>query len=115
MEENNNLTNTTPQTEGKTVFCHKCGTECLDTDTFCKGCGTRLKSVEQDDNDDTVRCPNCGSANVQFVTYQASSNFDKGDACCGYLLCGPIGLLFGAKDKTEAKTVRKCKKCEHEF
>ena len=67
------------------------------------------------DDDDVVRCPKCGSKNVEFVTYQASSNFDKGDACCGYLMCGPIGLLCGAKDKTTAKTVRKCKKCGHEF
>ncbi len=66
-------------------------------------------------NDDIVCCPNCGSSQIEFVTYQASSNFDAGDACCGYFLCGPLGLLCGAKKKTEAKTVRKCKKCGKEF
>ena len=95
------------------VFCHKCGTKNLKSHLYCESCGTQLHS--SDCLEDVVRCPKCGSSNVEFVTYQASSNFDKGDACCGYLLCGPIGLLFGAKDKTEAKTVRKCKKCGHEF
>jgi len=97
--------------EPKTVFCHKCGAKNLATNKTCESCGATLVT----ENDDVIRCPKCGSTNVEFVTYQASSNFDKSDACCGYLLCGPIGLLCGAKDKTPAKTVRKCKKCGHEF
>ncbi len=72
-----------------------------------------LDNKEQEE--DVVRCPVCGSQNVELVTYQSSSNFDKKDACCGYLLCGPIGLLCGAKDKTEVRIVRKCKKCGKEF
>ena len=96
-----------------TIFCPKCGTKNLSSNNFCQKCGEKLHKVKEDD--DTVRCPKCGSKNVEFVTYQSSSNFDKNDACCGYLLCGPVGLLAGAKDKTEARTVRKCKKCGHEF
>lgn len=65
--------------------------------------------------DDEVRCPKCGSKQVEFVTYQSSQNFSKSNACCGVLLCGPIGALFGVGPKTEGKTVRKCKKCGHEF
>ena len=72
------------------------------------------KSQEEDD-DDVVRCPRCGSKNVEFVTYQANQGFSAEDACCGYMLCGPLGLLCGTKEKEEAKTVRKCKKCCHEF
>ena len=62
-----------------------------------------------------ITCPQCGSDDIHFVTTQASQNFDKKDACCGYLLCGPLGLLCGVKDKTESKTVRKCMKCNREF
>lgn len=115
MEENKGLDSAISENsaEGEPVFCHKCGTLHTTNDKFCKNCGTSLKNTEQED--DVVRCPKCGSKNVEFVTYQASSNFDKEDACCGYLLCGPIGLLCGAKDQTEARTVRKCKKCGEEF
>ncbi len=111
MEENNVLENLENDNE-EYVFCNKCGTKHLATDSFCRNCGNPLRS---DAEEDVVRCPQCGSKDISFVTYQASSNFDTGDACCGYLLCGPIGLLFGAKEKTEAKTVRKCKKCGCEF
>lgn len=99
--------------ESNTIFCHRCGTKNLSSNKFCQKCGAKLHNDE--DENDVIRCPKCGSKNVEFVTYQASSNFDAGDACCGYLLCGPIGLLCGAQDKTPAKTVRKCKKCGHEF
>ena len=115
MDENKNLDfiETENSSDEEYVYCHKCGTKHSTIDSFCKNCGTPLKNIET--SNDVVRCPNCGSTNVEFVTYQSSSNFDAGDACCGYLLCGPIGLLCGAKDKTEAKTVRKCKKCGQEF
>ncbi len=116
MEEQQKINNEiieTICTEGEPVYCHKCGTQHSTNDKYCKNCGASLKNYENEE--DEVRCPNCGSKNIDFVTYQASSNFDKGDACCGYLLCGPIGLLCGAKDKTEARTVRKCKKCGKEF
>jgi ribosomal protein L7/L12 len=62
-----------------------------------------------------ITCPRCGSDNVHFITVQSSQNFDKGDACCGYLLCGPLGLLCGVKGKNENKTVRKCMNCNQEF
>lgn len=102
------------EAENKYVFCHKCGTKNLATNSICVNCEATL-ILDEENEDDVVRCPSCGSKNIDFVTYQASSNFDKGDACCGYLLCGPLGLLCGAKDNTEAKTVRKCKKCGKEF
>ena len=107
MEENNNK-----PIINDFIYCPSCGTKNDKSYKYCSKCS---KPLPNNKNDDVILCPKCGSRNVEFVTYQASSNFDKGDACCGYLLCGPIGLLFGAKDKTEAKTVRKCKKCGHEF
>lgn len=112
--ESNESKNEVEVVESDTIFCYKCGTKNLSSNKFCQKCGAKLKNEDADESD-VIRCPNCGSKNVEFVTYQASSNFDAGDACCGYMLCGPIGLLCGAQDKTPAKTVRKCKKCGHEF
>ena len=113
--ENNVFDEDVEVIEPGTVFCHKCGTKNSANSVVCKHCGAKLHKENADNHKDEVRCPKCGSNNVEFVTYQASSNFDKGDACCGYLVCGPIGLLAGAKEKTPAKTVRKCKSCGHEF
>lgn len=95
------------------MYCPKCGSFNDDNAAFCASCGNPLKNARA--NDDIIRCPNCGSSQVEFVTYQASSNFNAENACCGYLLCGPLGILLGAEKKTEARTVRKCKNCGHEF
>lgn len=80
---------------------------------------TRIDQYEEvdddDEDDDVIRCPRCGSTNIHFVTKDTGSGIDKSDACCGYLLFGPIGLLCGVKDKKESTTVRKCMKCNHEF
>ena len=66
-------------------------------------------------DDDVARCPKCGSTQIEFVTYQASQNVSRGKMCCGYMTCGPIGTLCGVGKKTPAKSMRKCKKCGHEF
>ena len=95
--------------DDEAIYCHKCGKKNKKDSHYCSTCGSRLFK------DDLVRCPNCGSTQIEFVTYQANNNFDAGDACCGYFLCGVPGLLCGVKDKTEAKTVRKCKNCGQEF
>lgn len=104
------------------IYCKHCSKKNDKSSKFCSNCGKPLQEnplVLLDENNnqnrDIIRCPKCGSTNIHFVTTQASQNFDKGDACCGYLLCGPLGLLCGMKDKTESKTVRKCMSCTHEF
>ena len=100
------------------MYCHNCGKAVVDGAKFCSECGTPLTGeaeIRPAPSSNKVLCPNCGSDNIHFVTSQTSSNFDKGDACCGYLLCGPLGLLCGVKDQTEPKTVRKCMSCNTEF
>ena len=107
------------------LFCPRCGHSFKEqneltvvdanSDSSANQEGSDSSQEQKPNDDEPIKCPNCGSTQVEFVTYQASSNFDAGDACCGWMLCGPIGLLFGQKEKTPAKTVRKCKKCGHEF
>ncbi len=43
-------------------------------------------------------CPNCGANNSSVIneTTTQGKDFDTGNACCGYILLGPIGILCGA-------------------
>lgn len=42
-----------------------------------------------------MRCPKCGSEHVQFATHTSGGGVSFSDACCGYILMGPLGLLCG--------------------
>lgn len=108
----------TPAKKGETVtvqhndkkqYCPNCGAERDPSHRFCSNCGAPQTSADQ-----VVRCPRCGSTNIHFITSQGGQRIDKQDACCGYLLCGPLGLLCGVKDQ-DTSTVRKCMNCNHEF
>ena len=103
--------------------CPSCGNENKDKSFYCYSCGEELQDIEvlytgkkeKQTKDEFVRCPNCDSIDVHFVTKQMGSDVSPSNACCGYILFGPIGLLCGfATDKTQ-KTVRKCLNCNHEF
>lgn len=100
------------------MFCNKCGKEITDDSKFCQYCGA-LQSMDVSGEfvagGNIIVCPRCGSTNIHFVTIHGGQAFDKGDACCGYLLCGPIGLLCGVKDNIPTETVRKCMNCKFEF
>lgn len=99
-----------PNENTESNFCPNCGVKLEPTSNFCPNCGTP-RSVP---GNSVIKCPKCGSANIHFITSQGGQRFDKSDACCGYLLCGPLGLLCGVKDQ-DTKTVRKCMNCNHEF
>ena len=99
-----------PKSANTNGFCPNCGAKLDPANNFCPNCGTP-RSVP---GNSVIKCPQCGSANIHFITSQGGQRFDKSDACCGYLLCGPLGLLCGIKDQ-DTKTVRKCMNCNHEF
>ena len=42
-----------------------------------------------------MKCPKCGSENIQFATRTSGSPFSASDSCCGFLLLGPLGILCG--------------------
>ena len=75
--------------------------------------GTEIEVVPT--KDDIVRCPKCGSAQINFVTHQQGASYSAADGCCGFMACGPIGLLCGSRAAQKPKTFRKCMKCGHEF
>ena len=67
-----------------------------------------------------LRCPNCGNTDLTTVSETATSgkDFKTSDACCGYLLCGPIGLLLGTAGKGKQQYTNSfwvCKKCGNKF
>ncbi len=67
-----------------------------------------------------LRCHRCGSNDITPVTETTTTgkDFDAKDACCGFLLCGPIGVLCGAMGKgkqTNSTTYWLCKGCGNKF
>lgn len=67
-----------------------------------------------------VSCPRCGSQDIYPVSEVSTKgkDFNASDACCGYLLCGPLGLLCGATGKgkqTTTTTYWMCKGCGNKF
>ncbi len=67
-----------------------------------------------------IRCPRCGSYDIFPVSEVSTKgkDFNAGNACCGLMLCGPLGLLFGSTGKgkqTITTTYWMCKGCGHKF
>lgn len=67
-----------------------------------------------------IRCPSCVSNNLSTIseTFTEGKDFNSSNACCGYLLCGPLGLLLGVDKKGKQQhTVNYwvCKKCGNKF
>ena len=97
------------------VYCTKCGAKNKKGSKICSSCGCLIDNENK--KDDTVRCPSCGSTQVEFVTKTNTQGFSGGNACCGWILAGPIGLLCGlcGMGSGSSRTVRKCKNCGKEF
>ena len=105
------------------IFCKKCGAPNELGTKICKKCGCALNThssssgISQNKNDDVVKCPRCGSTQVEFVNKTHTQGVSGSNACCGWLLIGPIGLLCGlcGAGNSSSRAVRKCKKCGKEF
>jgi Zn finger protein HypA/HybF involved in hydrogenase expression len=67
-----------------------------------------------------VHCPKCNGTHCRMITSTKtdSTPFGLGDACCGWILFGPIGILCGlcgASSSTETKTYWVCDDCGKKF
>ena len=65
-------------------------------------------------------CPRCHSNDITPITEVSTKgkDFKADNACCGFLLCGPLGLLFGATGKgkqTITTTYWMCRGCGNKF
>lgn len=88
--------------------CKYCGQELAEGSAFCHRCGRAQQETAapskaeaaaaqppQTGGDNAIKCPHCGSTRLQFTTTVKTQGFSAGDACCGYALLGPFGLLCG--------------------
>ena len=69
---------------------------------------------------DRVCCPRCGCCQCTPFqeTVSEGRDFEPGDALCGFLLFGPIGLLCGACNggrKSYNRIYWICNECGHHF
>ena len=67
-----------------------------------------------------MRCPKCGSKKCQFITTTNthSSGFGCFDACCGFLILGPVGILCGLCGSGTSTTTKEywiCNECGRKF
>lgn len=64
-----------------------------------------------------MKCPNCNSENVSFVSNTQKRGFSAADACCGWLLFSWIGILCGAIGANKSKTSDYwvCNNCGRKF
>lgn len=110
--------------------CIFCGRNNPNENQYCAFCGEALNNNDYDhsepevevmdetphnhQNNQTIRCPRCDSERI-FLRTTERGGFDTSNACCGYILLGPLGLLCGLASDRETTTVRKCKNCGYEF
>lgn len=67
-----------------------------------------------------THCPKCGGTRCHMITESKSSTtpFGFGDACCGMILLGPLGILCGLcgmESTAETKTYWVCQDCGNKF
>lgn len=67
-----------------------------------------------------MKCPKCKSENCQYIAMSEtnSTGFNSGNACCGLILMGPMGLLCGLcgnETKTTTKEYWICQNCGNKF
>ncbi len=66
---------------------------------------------------DRLKCSKCGSYNISLVSNTQKKGFSSGNACCGYLLLGPLGILCGSLGSNKTKTTEYwvCGGCGNHF
>jgi len=99
-----------------------------DTSLICDGCGYQFPYMEQHQHNflnssqpqlhsQGIRCQNCNSGNIQYVSDTVTKGFGTGKGCCGYILFGPYGWLCGLSGmgKSTTHTYWICKNCGCKF
>lgn len=119
------------------IFCTKCGATLDEEAVFCSSCGERvlinddsttpiseetdaarnLPNPEADRIANKLVCPTCRSTNLISVIKPVVSGGNSGlDACCGYALLGPLGLICGLHEtKVDNQTHWICQQCGEQF
>jgi len=69
------------------------------------------------DGFEKIKCPKCCSDNITLVSNTEKRGFKSSDACCGYMILGPLGLLCGSvgSNKTSTTEYWVCGSCGNHF
>jgi DNA-directed RNA polymerase subunit M/transcription elongation factor TFIIS len=109
------------ENENNNKYCKYCGEE-FDEQTYQSDGYTEVEpeviynepNINEEKSKGPIKCPKCGSQEI-FLLTRESNGFDASNACCGYIILGPLGLLCGLSGDKESMTARKCKNCGYEF
>ncbi|MCM1233354.1 MAG: zinc ribbon domain-containing protein [Ruminococcus flavefaciens] len=97
------------------INCPECGNEVSDQADSCPHCGMTLKEAQKQpininmNSGSSVKCPRCGSSNLQAV----SDTHGKGASFWKLCFCGLLGLCGAGKTKTDHYWV--CQSCGNKF
>ena len=113
------------------MYCTKCGVQVAEDAKFCTNCGKKYRNLVKTGaiNNNTPKCPHCGSINISFTPISATNTtgktkgFGSISACLGFILFGWVGVLCGlcgmGKGKTTTQTTTKvikvCQNCGYRF
>ena len=92
--------------------CKKCGKDIPNDSKFCQYCQAPISEQERREGEmeaDRVRCPHCGSTNLDVISDVRGKGVDFWKLCC----CGFFGLC-GAGD-THTEHFWLCKNCGTKF
>lgn len=89
-----------------TLSCTRCTTQAPAGEPITHGELPKSYSIT---STSSVRCPKCGSENIQLM----KKGFSAGKAVAGGLLLGPVGLLGGTLGSNNV--MRVCAKCGNKF
>lgn len=96
------------------INCPECGKEVSDKAATCPNCGASINPTQQSININmnsgaSVKCPKCGSSNLQAI----SDTHGKGASFWKLCFCGLLGLCGTGKTKTDHYWV--CQSCGNKF
>lgn len=108
--------------------CNKCGKIIPNDSEFCQYCRAKVTPqqliVAEKEHRSGVRCPRCGSKDLEIVMDVKSQGVSGSLACCGSVggcfICGPCGALLGLLGFNGAGEVKTdhlwiCKNCAMKF
>lgn len=62
-----------------------------------------------------IKCPNCGSADIKYVTREKEGEKNWGVICLMFIVFWPVALYLALKKDTKTYQVKQCQDCGKEF
>ena len=62
-----------------------------------------------------IKCPNCGSADIKYVTREKEADKNWGVICLMFIIFWPVALYLALKKDKKTYQVKQCQDCGKEF